>query len=63
MDRIELIKSLIAEKGITKAKVAERCGIDQSTLSKILSKKIDYVAEKRLERIVQYLKAVNTNEV
>lgn len=63
MDRIELIKSLIAEKGITKAKVAERSGIDQSTLSKILSKKIDYVAEKRLERIVQYLKAVNTNEV
>lgn len=63
MDRIELIKSLIAEKGITKAKVAERCGIDQTTLSKILSKKIDYVAEKRLERIIQYLKALNTNAV
>lgn len=63
MTKIEQIKQLISDKGVTKAKVAERCGIDNTTLSKILSGKINYVAESRLDRILTYLEAVNTNEV
>lgn len=63
MDKLDKIKSIIAEKGITKAKVAEKCGINAATLSKILSKKIDYVAEKRIDLIIEYLEAVNTNDI
>lgn len=61
--KTDIIKSLIATKGVTKAKVAERCGLAPSTLSKILSGKIDYVADTTLDRIINYLLAVNTNEV
>lgn len=63
MDRIELIKSLINEKGVNKTKIAERCGVNPATLSRILSGKITYVADKRLQRIIEFLKKVNTNEV
>lgn len=63
MSKIDRIKALIQEKGVTKAKVAERCGISPGTLSKILSKKIDYVAESRLDLIIRYLEAVNTNDI
>lgn len=61
-DKIQLIKSLIAEKGITKAKVAERCDLNPSTLSKILSGTIDYVAESTLARIINFLEMINTND-
>lgn len=61
--RIEKIKILIAAKGITKAKVAERCGINNATLSKIINGKIDYVSDARINRILSYLEAINTNEV
>lgn len=61
--KIERIKPLVAEKGVTKAKVAERCGINNATLSKIINGKIDYVADARLDRILSYLEAINTNEV
>lgn len=63
MTKIDTIKSLIADKGVTKAKVAERCGINNATLSKIINGKIDYVADARIDRIMNYLEAVNTNEV
>lgn len=63
MDKIEIIKKLIADKGVTKQKVAERCGIDNTTLSKILNNKIKYVAESRLDLIIAYLEQVNTNEI
>lgn len=63
MDKIEKIKKLIADKGVTKAKVAEKCGLYYTTLSKILSRKIDYVSEKRLDMIIQYLEQVNTNDI
>lgn len=61
-DKIQLIKSLIAEKGITKAKVSERCDLNPSTLSKILSGKIDYVADSTLDRIIYFLEMINTND-
>lgn len=63
MDKIEKIKELITEKGVTKAKVAEKCGLYYTTLSKILSRKIDYVSEKRLDMIIEYLEKVNTNDI
>lgn len=63
IDKINKIKSLITDKGIMKSKVAERSNISAFTLSKILNRKIDYVADATLDRIITYLEAVNTNEV
>lgn len=63
MNKIDKINTLIADKGIMKSKVAERSGISAFTLSKILNRKIDYVADSTLDRIITYLEAVNTNEV
>lgn len=62
-EKIKKIVSLIASKGVTKAKVAERCGINAATLSKIISGKIKYAADSRIDRIVDYLESINTNEV
>lgn len=63
ISKIEHIKSLIASKGITKAKVAERTGITPSTLSKVLAGETDRLRGSKIDRIVEYLEAVNTNEV
>lgn len=63
MDKINHIRALIASKGITKAKVSERCGIAPSTLSKYLSGKESMLSEATVDRIVTYLEAVNTNDV
>lgn len=63
MDKIAHIRQLIASKGVTKAKVAERCGIHISTLSKLLAGKDEQLRPERIDRIVEYLEAVNTNEV
>lgn len=63
MDKIANIRQLIASKGVTKAKVAERCGIHISTLSKLLAGKGEQLRPDRIDRIVKYLEAVNTNEV
>lgn len=62
-EKITRIRSLIAAKGITKAKVAERCGITQGTLSKVLAGHADRLRPERVDRIVEYLEAVNTNDV
>lgn len=63
MDKIAHIRALITSKGVTKAKVCERCGIHISTLSKLLSGKGEQLRPERIDRIVEYLEAVNTNEV
>lgn len=62
-DKIKHIRTLIAAKGITKAKVSERCGIHISTLSKLLAGKGEQLRPERIDRIVEYLESVNTNDV
>lgn len=63
-EKIELIKSLVADKGVTKAKVCERCGIHISTLSKFLNgHPVTQLRPDKVDRIIAYLEAVNTNDV
>jgi|SRR5690606_2356458 len=63
-ESIEKIKNLIIHKGITQAKVAERCNIHTSTLNKWLNGKgNNQLHMSKIERIIQYLEAVNTNDV
>lgn len=62
MTKNETIKNLIATKGITKAKVAERCGVHVSSLSKFLAGKPE-IGDERADKIIAYLTAVNTNDV
>lgn len=60
----EKIKQLIAAKGVTKQKVAERCGIHISTLSKFLNgHPITQLRPEKVARIREYLEAINTNEI
>lgn len=63
IDTIERINHLIKDKGVTKIKVAEMCGISPITLSKIINNKIDFVKDSTLSRIESYLQKLNTNEI
>jgi len=64
MDNVERIKDLIASKGITKAKVAERCGIHISTLSKFVNgHPVTQLKPDKIKKIITYLEKVNTNIV
>lgn len=61
--KINLIKSLIAEKGVTKSKVAERCGINYHDFSRALGGREKQVREDKLDVVMEYLERVNTNDL
>lgn len=64
MTKIEKIKQLIADKGVTRPKVAERCGVSYSALAKELSgQERAYLSDDKLDRIIAYLEHVNTNDI
>jgi len=64
ISKITHIRELIADKGVTKAKVAERCGLHVSTLSKLLNgHPVTQVKPGKVDQIIAFLEAVNTNEI
>lgn len=64
MDKISKIKSLITNKGITRQKVAEKCNVSYSALSKDLAgQDVKRLSDDKLDLIICYLEAVNTNDI
>lgn len=64
MDKIAKIKYLITDKGVTRQKVAEKCKVSYSALSKDLAgQDIRRLSDDKLDLIIKYLEAVNTNDV
>lgn len=64
MDKISKIKSLITEKGITRQKVAEKCKVSYSALSKDLAgQDVKRLSDEKLDLIIRYLEDVNTNDI
>lgn len=53
----------IKQKGIKRQMVAKMVGIDNATLSRIISKKQSYVSADLIIRINTYLDALNTDDV
>lgn len=61
---IDRINALINDKGVTKSKVAERCGIHPSTLSKLLNgHPVTQLRPEKVQRLLEYLERVNTNDI
>lgn len=64
MTKIEQIKHLIADKGITRQKIAQMCKISYSALSKDLAgQDIKRISDDKLDKIIYYLEQVNTNDI
>ncbi len=61
MNKIETIKELIEEKGITKYKVAKETGISYSTLSKYLTGQESQLRHDKSDILIKYLTNINTS--
>jgi len=56
------IKQKILDKGVTKQQIAKMVGINNATLSRIISKSQSYVSEDVINNIHAYLDALNTDD-
>lgn len=64
MTKIEKIQALIKDKGITRQKIAEKCKVSYSALSKDLTgQDTRRLSDDKLDKIIKYLELVNTNEI
>lgn len=59
---MNIIEQKIKAKGLTKAHVAKMVGIDQSTLSRVISGKQSNVSSELINKIFKYLDAVNSDD-
>lgn len=63
MNKIDKIKDLISDKGVTKAKVAEHCKVNYYDFSRFLGGKPNQIKDSNVDKIIYYLEQVNTNDI